>query len=258
MKRPDVSIVLPTYNDHAALAHNLPHLCEHMTRLGAAFEVLIVDDGSPSSESARSIAKDLDCRFLQNPCNLGKGAAVRRGMLAAQGRLRLFTDADVPYELSAVETALWLLDTRRFHMVAGDRTLQGSRYFADIPWARRLGSTACSFIVGRFLTGGWFDTQCGFKAFRAEVADDLFSVARIDGFAFDIELIYVALHRGYDIKRIPVRLRSQDGSSVRVLYHGAQMSRDVARIRVNFARGRYASTVPISLAQDLMGAKWPI
>ena len=107
-----------------------------------------------------------------------------------------------------------------------------------------------SFIVGRFVAGGWFDTQCGIKGFRDHVAEDLFSVARVDRFAFDVELFYIALKRNYDIKRLPVRLRCQEGSSVRVVRDGLAMVRDLAVIRTHQLAGHYRPTKPVVLTID--------
>lgn len=236
--QPLLSVVIPAFKDQAALRAQLPLLVNYLPTLHKTFEIILVDDGGAPEETA-AIAKSMNCRFECNPRNLGKGAAVRRGMLAARGSYRVFTDADIPYELDAFAHALWCLEQRGFDMVAGDRTLPGSTYHEEIGLSRKLASKACSFVVGRFLTGGWFDTQCGFKGFRDVVAKDLFGVARVDGFAFDIELIYTALHRNYDIKRIPVKLRCQDGSSVHVLRDGTRMARDVVRIRALRAMGAY-------------------
>jgi len=120
----------------------------------------------------------------------------------------------------------------------------------QLPLVRRLGSHIYSFIVGRFVAGGWFDTQCGMKGFSAEVAEDLFAVGRIRRFAFDVELFYIALKRNYDIKRLPVRLRCQEGSSVRVIREGIAMVRDLAVIRWHQLVGHYRRRTPVMPAID--------
>jgi dolichyl-phosphate beta-glucosyltransferase len=118
--------------------------------------------------------------------------------------------------------------------------LDESNYFNEISAKRRFGSGFFTFIVGRFITTGISDTQCGLKGFRAAVADDLFRASRINGFTFDVELMYISLKRNYDIKKIPVSLRSQDGSSVSVLRHGFGMVLDLLRIKRNHMLGKYA------------------
>ena len=210
----------------------------------------MADDGSEDGGETARVAERLGCGYVRNPVNQGKGAAVRRGMLQARGSYRIFTDCDVPYELTTIERFLYYLDAKEYHFVAGDRNLPESRYYAEVPLARQAASRVCSFIVGRFVATGWFDTQCGIKGFRDHVAEDLFSVARIDRFAFDVELFYVALKRNYDLKRLPVRLRCQEGSSVSVVRDGLTMVRDLGAIRMHQLAGRYRPSKPVILGID--------
>lgn len=221
------------------LRNNVPGLIGYLNQSGTPFEIIIVDDGSQDNGATRSVATELGCVFLENEINLGKGAAVRKGMLAARGEFRIFTDVDIPFEYDAFQRFLRYLDEKEFDVVVGDRTLHGSSYFTEISWLRKLGSNIFSFIVGRFVAGGHFDTQCGMKGFRAAAAMDLFGVSRINGFAFDVELLYVSLKRNYDIKRLPVVLRCQEGSSVSVLRHGMGMLVDLFKIKINHVAGKY-------------------
>lgn len=240
------SLILPSYHAAESLSQQGPALLTYLDGLGKPYEVIVADDGNNDAGQTRRVAQQLGCRYVANPTHQGKGAAVRRGMLAAHGQFRLFTDADIPFELDTIERFLWYLDTKEFHMVVGDRTLEQSRYFQGIPPLRQWGSRLYAFVVGRFVVGGWFDTQCGIKGFRAEVAQDLFGVSRINGFAFDVELFYIALKRNYDIKRLPVQLRCpQDDSCVRVARDGAAMVRDLFVIRWNQLVGRYRPQVPV-------------
>jgi glycosyltransferase involved in cell wall biosynthesis len=210
-----------------------------LEQIGVRNEVIIVDDGSEDGGRTREVAGKLGCTYLENPVNLGKGAAVRRGMRHASGRYRLYTDIDVPYELSAIDSFLYYLDTKEYDIVAGDRNLEESSYFHQLSLARRMASRVYSTFLGRLVTGGWYDTQCGLKGFRGEVADDLFGVTRINRFAFDVELLYVALKRNYDIKRLPVRLRVNETSTVSVVLDGSAMVRDLGVILFNQRVGRY-------------------
>lgn len=236
---PEVTIVLPAYRAADVLARNVPPLLDYLNSLAFTHEVIVVDDGSQDHGRTGDVARKLGCRYMELPRNVGKGAAVRQGMLAASGRFRIFTDADVPFELDAIERILYYLDFKEFHFVTGDRTLPDSRYFAQVSIARRLASATASTIISRFIAGGWLDTQCGIKGFQGCVADDLFGVTRVRGFAFDVELFYVALKRNYDIKRIPIRLRSNDTSSVRLAIDGPSFVVDLARIKWNQVCGRY-------------------
>ncbi|HET6991131.1 MAG TPA: glycosyltransferase [Bacteroidia bacterium] len=234
-----LSVIIPSFKGAEILRNNLPTLIAYLRQKNISFEIIIVDDGSGDNGATEKVAKDLGCLFFANPENMGKGAAVKNGMLKAKGDFRIFTDVDIPFELDAFDRFLKYLNEKEFDVVIGDRTLPGSSYFTEIPAIRKLGSTIFSFIVGRFVAGGHFDTQCGMKGFRATVAEDLFSVSRITGFAFDVELLYISLKRNYDIKRLPVVLRCQEGSSVSVLRHGFGMLIDLNRIKWNQLRGKY-------------------
>lgn len=205
-------------------------------------EVIVVDDGSNDNGATEKVAKENGCIFLQQEINKGKGAAVRRGMLAAKGDYRIFTDADIPFEFEAIENFLHYISDKEFDIAIGDRRLPESNYFSKIKGARKVGSNIFTFFVGRFITTGFSDTQCGIKGFKGKVADDLFSVARLNGFAFDVEILYIALKRNYDIKRLPVHFRSNhDDSSVSLMRHAPGMLMDLFRIKWNHLRGNYNS-----------------
>ncbi|MFO0494273.1 MAG: glycosyltransferase [Flavobacteriia bacterium] len=236
---PNVSIIIPAYKSSSALRNNLPYLMSYIKEKNLDAEVLIVDDGSADDGATEQVAKSNSCTYLSYTINLGKGGAVRYGMQHASGDFCIFTDVDIPFEKDAFERFLYYLDFKEFDVVIGDRTLPGSSYFAEVSGLRKFGSNIFSFIVGRFVAGGHFDTQCGVKGFRGEVARDLFSVGRINGFAFDVELLYISLKRNYDIKRLPVVLRCQEGSTVSVVRHGLGMVMDLFRIKWNHVNGRY-------------------
>lgn len=234
-----LSVIIGSYNSASALNGNLDVLLEYLRTKDFSYEVLVVDDGSADNGLTKGIVEQKACRYLKNETNLGKGAAIRKGMLNATGRFRIFTDADIPYEPVVMDTFLKYLDFKEFHMVVGDRTLGQSEYFNQVKTMRSWASKIFAFIVGRFVAGGMFDTQCGIKGFRAEVAEDIFSVARINGFAFDVEAFYIALKRNYDIKRLPVSLRSQDGKSVNVVKNSIFMLLDIPKILFSYYTGKY-------------------
>jgi dolichyl-phosphate beta-glucosyltransferase len=235
-----LSIVIPTYKNAAALKQELPPFLVWLKEKFGKVELIIVDDGSNDGGATEAVAKENNCRFIGLPQNAGKGAAVRAGMLQASGDFRLFTDADIPYEYESVERFVHYLNEKEFHVAVGDRTLSESRYFSEIKNSRKFGSGIFTFFVGRFVTTGLFDTQCGLKGFSAAVANDLFSVALLNGFAFDVELLYISLKRNYDIKRLPVSFRSTlEQSSVSLLRHAPGMLFDLFCIKWNHVCGRY-------------------
>lgn len=236
-----LSVVVPSYKSAGVLREQLPRLVAWLNAKSLSHEVIVVDDGSDDHGATEQVADENGCRFIGLATNSGKGAAVRAGMREASGRYRMFTDADIPFELDAIDRFLVYLRDKEFDIVIGDRRLPESRYFSRITGARKLASDVFTFFVGRFVTTGFSDTQCGIKGFTAAAAEDLFSVTSVRGFAFDVEVLYVALKRNYDIKRLPVHFRStHDRSSVTLTKHAPGMLIDLFRIKWNHVSGRYA------------------
>ena len=234
-----LSIVLPSYKNSGLLARNLPPFISYLKSESIEHEIIIVDDGSEDDGKTKDIALAHGCVFCQHETNKGKGAAVKTGMQAARGEFCLFTDADIPFGYESIHRFLYYLDFKEFDIVIGDRNLEGSVYFDKITPLRKMASGIFSFFVARFVTGGFFDTQCGLKAFKSSVARDIFSVTRIERFSADIEILYIALKRNYDIKRLPVKLRCNEGTSVRLIKDSMIMVWDIFRIRWNYTLGRY-------------------
>ncbi len=238
--RPEVSVILPCYGAAALAARSAEVLAAYLPGVVGTWEVLVVDDGR--NDFAEAPLPDIPgIRLLQHGRNLGKGAAVRTGMLAARGRVRVFTDVDMPYDRELIPLMADYINTRGFHLVIGDRTLPGSRYREATSPTRRALSALASRVIGAVVTGGFFDTQCGIKAMRGDVADALFPLVRIDRFAFEVEVIYLALKHGLDIKRLPVRLRRNEGSSVRPLRDAVGSARDILAIKLRQMRHEYRS-----------------
>jgi dolichyl-phosphate beta-glucosyltransferase len=234
-----LSVVVPSYKSAGILEKNLPFLLSYLQTQDYTWEVIVVDDGSCDNGATEAVCLKLKCIFCANVKNMGKGAAVRNGMQKASGRFRIFTDADIPYELEAIGTMLQYLDFKEFQVVIGDRNLPGSSYLTEISGLRKFTSVFFTRFVGSIVTTSFFDTQCGLKGFRGEVADFIFRHARINGFAFDVELLYIALKQNFEIKRIPVRLNNQEKSTVRVLRHGMVMFFDLFKIKINNVKGFY-------------------
>lgn len=235
----DVSVVLPAYNAAGEIRGAVDGLASFFDRHGLDGQVVVADDGSVDG-TADAVPRRSNVEVVRLARNHGKGAAIRAGMRRASGRVRAFTDADLPYGAEPLVAALRYLDERGFHAVVGDRTLPGSSYRHE-GLLRRSVSEFASFTFRTMVTGGIYDTQCGFKAFRGDVADELFRIARVDGFAIDVELIYLLLKHRLDIKRIPVQLRYNAGSSVRVVRDSALAARDILAMRLRWARGTYSS-----------------
>jgi len=240
LKRPDLSVILPCYRSAALARKSVSKLETALEDSGLEFEVIVVDDGGNDfgPDEWRGQPR---VRLLSHHRNRGKGAAVRTGMLTATGQVRVFTDVDLPFGTDLLPVMNAYLRDGGFHVAIGDRTLPGSAYHEATSLARRAASALFTQYVGRIVTGGFFDTQCGLKGVRGDVADALFPILRIDRFAFDVELVYVALKHRLDIKRIPVQLLHNETSSVRLLRDAVRGGSDVLGIKANQLRGRYDS-----------------
>lgn len=246
---PDLSIILPCYRAAHLARQSVDDLSAMLEDSGLTWEVIVVDDGGGDFD-VREWRDDSRVRLLDHAVNRGKGAAVRTGMLAARGRTRIFTDVDLPFGTDLLPVMHDYLCGGGFHLVIGDRTLPDSRYHQTTTLPRRIASALFTGFVGRIVTGGFFDTQCGLKGLRGDVADAVFPILRLDRFAFDVELVYVALKHRLDIKRIPVRLLHNETSSVRLLRDSSRGVLDVALIKTNQLRGRYRSAALEQIVRD--------
>jgi glycosyltransferase involved in cell wall biosynthesis len=233
-----LSLVLPAYNCRQFLRGSLEKAVVYFNKLAWPFEIVCVDDGSTDGTD-RIEPPDGSVRILRHDANRGKGRAVRTGMLASKGLVRVFTDADLPYGLDCVALAAYYILLKGYHLVVGDRTLEGSVYHAAVEPLRSFASRVFSFFVGRLITGGFYDTQCGLKAVGGEVADLLFPRLRVNRFAMDVELIYACLINNLDIKRIPVILERNEGSTVRLARDSLRTLADVLLMKYARSRGAY-------------------
>jgi len=248
---PILSLVIPVYRSADYIAATVTAVLEAFHDLAITGEVIVVDDGS--ADGTLAAVPDLPgVRTVALPHNSGKGAALRAGMAVARGEVRGFTDADLPYGTEPLALALHCIRVRGFHAAIGDRTLPGSAY-EGAGAVRTVVSELASFVFRTLVTGGIYDTQCGFKLFRGDVADALFKVSRIGRFAVDVELIYLLLKYRLDIKRIPVRLQGNASTSVHVVRDSLRAFSDIVWMRANWALGRYRSPALIACLEEDLG-----
>ena len=175
--------------------------------------------------------------------NYGKGYAVTQGMKVARGSCRIFTDIDLPYNLSAILFSGHLINQRGYHIVVGDRALSGSNYYEQVSRLRALASRIFATLMRLGITGEMYDTQCGFKAFRGEIAQEMFPMLRFKDFSFDAELLYIALKYNMEIRRIPVIYKGSAESTVNPLIDGLKMLFTVARLPEYWQRGKYRNKI---------------
>lgn len=223
------SLVIPVYKLKGRTAPLLA-ACKALLESRPGMEIVLVDDGSgdgTAEELSRNASERL--RVLAQPYNRGKGAAVRRGMLDARGKRLIFTDADLPYDLSALDRIAHALEEGA-DVVLGSRALIRSSEEAPVLATRRLSSAVFSFAANLILRERVEDTQCGLKGFTADAAGDLFADLRTERFCFDVELIYKAQERGYRIALIPVTLRNNEGSTVSLWRDSISMLADLIKL----------------------------
>lgn len=237
---PDLSIVIPSYNEELRLPETLERIAAYLPSLGGETEILVVDDGSDdrTREVAESFRQKLpSLRVISNGENRGKGYSVRHGMLAARGRSVLFSDADLSAPIEEAPKLLEALKT--FDVAIGSRALDRSLITVRESRFREFAGIIFNSIVRAILRLPFVDTQCGFKAFRRESCQVLFQQQRIERFGFDPELLYLARHHGLLTVEIPVRWGHSHATKVNMLRDSIQMFVDVFTIRWNAVRGRY-------------------
>jgi dolichyl-phosphate beta-glucosyltransferase len=232
MQPPLVSVVIPAYNEAQRLRPGLEQILRHRELTGLDLEVVIVDDGSTDGTAevaSQHLQGRVPLRVLRQPENRGKAAAVRRGMLAAEGRYVGYVDADMSTPFSHIDDMLEALATA--DLAIGSRALRDSDVIVRQPWYRSLAGRLFGWWTRTFLLPGIADSQCGFKFFHRDAAQDLFARQQLEGWAFDAEILYLARVLGYSVAQVPVRWVNDPNTKVRMLTAGPRMALDILRIR---------------------------
>jgi dolichyl-phosphate beta-glucosyltransferase len=242
-----LSVIVPVRNGEDRLPGTLRTLAEFRRAQADPTEVILVDDGSgaPAARLLDEAAGSEGFTLLRNDENHGKGFSVARGLQAARGAYRVFTDADLAYPVEEVVTVMRALQEGADVAIAC-RVLPESRYlmspaFFHYLYTRHLMSRAYNALVRRLLLPGVLDSQAGLKGLRAAAAERIGPRLTIPGFGFDVELLFLARKYGFRTVQLPVSYRYDDEpTTVRLMGDGWRMAKDLARIRVNDWRGRYA------------------
>jgi dolichyl-phosphate beta-glucosyltransferase len=227
----ELSVVIPSYNEEKRLEAGLRQALEYLGRRGIPYELLVVDDGSRdrTAELAAAFA-DKGVRVLRHERNRGKGAAVRTGVLASCGRKVLLSDADF-------STPIEELEKLERHLQDGTPLVIGSRGLADSqirqrqPFYREMMGKTFNRLIRIFGVRGIRDTQCGFKLVRGDVGRSLCAELKIDGFAWDVELIWLTRRRGYRVAEVGVLWINSPDSRVDPIRSSISMLRDVLLMR---------------------------
>lgn len=237
--QPPFSLVIPAYNQKAQAIASSFEARDHLDEVfGPRAELLVVDDGSRPEESLFSTDLPERTKLVKHVRNMGKGAAVRSGILDACGEYVVFTDSDLPFTLEPLATtAAWLAEGT--DVVIGDRLLPESECLTEVTPMRQLSSVVFTFMVMRVVGLPFRDTQCGYKGYRLRAAHHLYARLTTTSFAFDVEILARAIGLGYSIRRQPLRLTNNDATTVRLSRHAPRMLFDMARIAVNVRSKRY-------------------
>lgn len=232
-----LSLIIPAFEEEARLPSTLDRLRELPEVLGRAVEIIVVDDGSRDATSAA--AETAGVRVVRLDANRGKGVAVSAGVRAASHPLIAFTDADCPYEPESLKPMLDAIDAGHCDLAIGARDLPESHVNRGYGWLRQLSGQIFSFLTWLLIGLPFRDSQCGLKAFRTDVARQLFAMRTTQGFGFDFEILAAALANGHRVVPFPVRLTHSDDSRIRLMRDSLQMVADLLQVRRALRRGAY-------------------
>jgi glycosyltransferase involved in cell wall biosynthesis len=237
----DYSIIIPAYNESARIIPTLDRVLAYIQQQGWEAEIIVVNDGS--RDDTAKLVRDYSgggtsIRVVENPGNRGKGYSVRNGILHAKGAVVLFTDADLS---APIEEAAKLLDSiRRGNDVAiGSRWIQAHLQTTRQPIHRQVLGRVFNLALRLVLGLSFKDTQCGFKAFTRQAAQDIFGRQLIQRWGFDPEILFLARQLGYKTEEIPVAWAHDGRSKINPITDGMNMLLDMFRIRWNSILGKY-------------------
>ncbi|MEO5860696.1 MAG: dolichyl-phosphate beta-glucosyltransferase [Pyrinomonadaceae bacterium] len=244
--KPDVSIVIPAYEEQDRLRASLEKIVSYLRSSKTRAEVIVVDDGSKDKTAASAEAfllsvYDIETKVIRYEQNRGKGFAVKTGLFAASADIALFSDADLSTPIEEMPKLIDPIQNGTFDLTFGSRALDRSLIGTHQPWRREQGGKVFNLVV-RSLTGlPFWDTQCGFKAFNLEKFRPLLELMQIERFGFDVEFLYVANLHGLKLAEIPVRWDNDERSKVSVFRDSLRMFNEVREIRRNAKKGLYGS-----------------
>ena len=239
MNKPFLSIIIPAHNEENRLPRTLEEIFSFLEKQNYPSQVIVVENGSSDKtlEIANDFAKKYPSLTVIHEERSGKGSAIRRGVIAAQGEYRFICDADLSMPIDDLPKFLPPA-VEHFDIAIGSREAPGSIRYNE-PSYRHIGGRAINLVIRALILPGLNDTQCGFKCFRAETTIELFQKQTLTGWSFDIELLYLARRKKLRIREIPIRWRFDPDSKVSALRDALRMIGDIFRIRLNQLRGVY-------------------
>ena len=249
MAHPQISIVIPAYNEAARIERSLERVLSCVVERGWDAEVLVVDDGSTDG-TAEIVERWMDrpgetydrLHLIQNPGNRGKGYSVRNGLLQAAGDIVMFTDADLSAPMEEAER-LFAAIKDGADVAIGSRWMDRQRQTIEQPMYRQVFGRCFNWITRRVMGLPFKDTQCGFKAFRREAAQMIFRLQTIERWGFDPEILFIARKLRYTVREVPVTWGHDERSRLSYLKDGMKMLEEMALIRKNSLAGRYDEAI---------------
>ena len=235
-----LEVIVPAYNEEERLGRTLARIAEYYDSQDYTWRCAVVNDGSKDGTAAIVMgvaATDSRFRLLEYGGNRGKGFAVRYGVLRANADRVLFCDADLATPQEETEKLIAAME-KGAPIAIGSRPLKDSALEVRQPWYREQLGRAFNRAVQLLCVKGIDDTQCGFKMFTDEAAEDIFKRCKLDGFGFDFEAMMIARDLGYEIAEVPIRWRHQEGSKVVLMRDGPRMLRDLFKLRIQGKAGR--------------------
>lgn len=227
----DFSIIIPAYNEENRIGETLKKIQSYFLSKNYNYQIIVVDDGSRDRTSQIVEKFSPDIILLKNEKNYGKGYSIKRGVEKAEGNFILFTDADLSTPIEEIEKLLVYLVRENYDIAIGSRGLKESKIVIHQPFYREYAGKFFNLLVKLFIMNEISDTQCGFKCFKGNVAKKLFSKSLIYGFAFDVEILYIAKIMGYKIKEVPIVWYNSKMSKVSILKHPLQMIYELVKIK---------------------------
>jgi dolichyl-phosphate beta-glucosyltransferase len=229
-----LSIVIPAYNEEKRIGDTIQAIHNFMEARGEVYEVIVVDDGSVDMTcdvaEGSILAQNGRLRIIHNGKNRGKGFSVKNGILSSSGEYVLICDADMSTPISELDK-LFVNCGDKTPVVIGSRSLDDSSVGIRQPWYREKMGKIFNFFVRLLILNGFRDTQCGFKLIRGDVAREIGKDLKIEGFCFDVEILYIANKRGYGIKEVGVVWDDSSQSKVKILNSSSGMFLDLLKIK---------------------------
>ncbi|MCK4521213.1 MAG: glycosyltransferase family 2 protein [Nanoarchaeota archaeon] len=231
-----LSVIIPAYNEEKRIGKTLERIISYLDSKKYSYEIIVVDDGS--RDRTRDVVRGVrNVKINKKRKNMGKGYSVKEGMLIAKGDYLLFSDADLSTPIEELEKLMNYI--KKYDVIIGSRALKESDIQIRQPFYREYMGKIFNFFVQILTVKGIRDTQCGFKLFTKKAAKEIFSKQKIDGFGFDVEVLFIARKKGFKIKEVPIVWRNSINTKVSPVKDSVRMFYDILKVRLNSMKGKY-------------------